>query len=684
MYSRRQYIFQFEKWGVQKYNKRCENGLADLAAHGRAFENSSSDIRDENVNYRKDSQHTSTPIGSKPSQSGRRPRPDVPPKKRQKLSNFTSEKVRDNAVMALEQISRLSPLTQTGQAGNPFPVRISRQPFSYERPEPGRASFFSAREEEKEDDSPGTGNYAGEDCRLLSSPEDPDLMDIDTDTSMISISQQEDPSTDEGPRERRLDVGRLIDSFAPDEIDEMKLAADFLFAAQCHEDSFALYVLLLKRLNDSPDHRDCMTTAAIIGCARSSATSSQAEISRNLLEQKLSARPDYSQDTVESFLFRSLLGDIYRKQGDDDAAQFHSRVAMQSSFAKRRSLMPLPQDNRTLDLVTYQYLNRGLTGRGHFLAARNVTNQLLQQEPGPFEYEEGHMRNLTIRSCLQWCVGKLKRDRMIIGSWRNLGSRDKNMRREDGLGLFCDLWQRWQRQLMESTGPVDSLAWAYQVEQAMGISPAELLMVTCQMLLNACPFRNTLEEIFNPLVYEADLARRALRGGNTLAESSDMDLAHAFLDAYSSLNRSTEGGFADSSPNSLARDYIRSFLQQSLQLELPEVCNSNEAELSQTIAKLNASQASLHNKSLLPTIATSLNSSDFNSFRSLKERINDHIEGAVSKVYCQLPSSAMRDASTSSLSLPPMIDMTQSALETLATVSNHVREQIADVGASAL
>jgi hypothetical protein len=407
---------------------------------------------------------------------------------------------------------------------------------------------------------------------------------------------------EESPPERRLDVSRLIDTFDPDEIDEIKLAADFLLGAQCHEDAFVLYVVLLKRLNDTSDHREWISTFALIGCARSAATSPQFEIVRNLLEQKLSHLADYSQSSAESFLLRSLLADLHRKDGDEAASEFHNRLAMQSDFVKTGSLLSLPHNNRNFDLITYQYLHRSLASRGSLLRARSVTKELLQREPGPFEHEEGHMRNTSVRSCLQWCVEELRQDHRISGSWMNLRQQGIYRGLETVLGLFCNLWQRWQRSAAKLKSSAASMQWTRHVEQVMGISPAELLSITCLMMLNAC---STLEDILHlNFVFDHNLGLRALLGGQKIAAVPDEDLAHAFLEAYSTLNSPDQKGFDNPSHSSLARDYAKSWLQQSLQLELPEACQSSGPGLSQAIAKFNASQTSIP-KSLWPTIASS-------------------------------------------------------------------------------
>jgi hypothetical protein len=68
----------------------------------------------------------------------------------------------------------------------------------------------------------------------------------------------------------------------------------------------------------------------------------------------------------------------------------------------------------------------------------------------------------------------------------------------------------------------------------MGISPAELLLVTSLIMLNGC---SIAEEILRcNFVFDASLGRRALIGGERITAVSNRALAHAILEAYSTLN----------------------------------------------------------------------------------------------------------------------------------------------------
>jgi hypothetical protein len=650
-YRRRQYISQFQKWDIHKYNNKhdedavnsriCQRNLGWSSSSGgdeasSKHESSSASSYDQRpcllLGSRLDERHDSPLLGD---------------------SSTADTKLGDSSPLC-------SVLTQDSSSNG---TQMSR-------------------EQQEQCSSMGCEglDVVEEDCQRLSHPRAIDWMEIDTAVPSAQSDLGRTVSADGPPNQRCIDVNQEIDSFSREEIVEIKRAADFLFAAQCHEDSFTLYVVLLKDMRTSPRVHDDVRTSTIMGCARSATTPSQAEIARALLEQELAKRPIYAHDTRESLIFRSLLANIHGKQGDHDAAQFHNRLATQSSFVQQRSMVPPSQDkNSALDLPIYHCLYRALNCQGKFFAARKIMDQLLRKKPGPFEFENGRMRHSCIRSCLAWCMQKLRKDRMLYGSWRNVEDGKTKYR---ALCLFCDLWQRWQRECIEPPAARGSLSWASEVEQSMGITPPELLVILCLMMLDAYPtLTAALTE--SKIVFEQEVPRRALRGGSVLSELCDWDLALAFVRTYSELNSPTEEtGCIETGGSSLFQAYVRAFLQDSMQIQLPEVQQSEEAGLSQAISRFNASKPGPNSSttSLFPTLASSLHSADMSSLRLLKERIQDHVAGLTHGEYEQLPSSVMRDVSMGSLSSLLALSMrgtVQSAQETLETLSSHVRDHVA-------
>ena len=265
------------------------------------------------------------------------------------------------------------------------------------------------------------------------------------------------------------------------------------------------------------------------------------------------------------------------------------------------------------------------------------------------------MRNPCIRSCLQWCVDQWKEDECIHGSWGNLRCGGNNTRRVEFLGTFSELWQRLHWHKRNKLCLVQDPIWKLNAESAMGITPSELLAITCLMMLNACPF---IESTCRPKTHAPQscqyIALRALEGGLTLSQKCDREIADAFLDASSWLNSPSDEGAADVSHTNLLHDYIRAFLPGNIQLQLPKLQCSRDNDRSQANTHFNASRpnSNLSVSPHLPTLASPLQSSDLESLRSLQERIRDRDKTMRLDWNAQLPSGAIHyDASLSSLGL---------------------------------
>lgn len=236
----------------------------------------------------------------------------------------------------------------------------------------------------------------------------------------------------------------------------------------------------------------------------------------------------------------------------------------------------------------------------------------------------------------------------------------------------------------------------------MGISPAELLAVLCLMMPNASSKVQvvcTLDPFRRRFDFPFELALKTLSGANFLSERSDLKLAYAFLNAYSDLHPTlTESDTAENTAyNSLSRDYIRSFLERSLLMQLPDIRASEQHELQDTIERFESSESNLSigdGTVILPMIASSLSSSDYRLFKAIKERAKRNVQG----IDDCLPSTIIRDASwrTSSLlpsstsskssshpsSLPQLMEIGTSALDALAMVSGCIKDGMVDLEAT--
>jgi len=306
--SRRQYISQMERWGIQKYNKP---GLGGPKAEAHTIRNTPSSIRREHKqNQNGKSDQPQTPPYPKRNASDFRP--DVPPKKRQKLSNFISGKAYEDLALAFDRMSSSEDGCQDLD-----PVSQNDTPSS---------QTFPASYTQKSDVLP-TQNMSVQDVDALS--------DVSSEDDLLSTREKSD--------NLEVDMPDVLLDFDLDHFDDVKTAADFSFVSNCRADAFGMYVFILQRLEllkETPDLHEKMMIAAIIGCGRCARTPSQIEITVNVLNQILSQRPIYSEDTAEIFLYRCLLEDLYRKQGNVTEADFQQRLAARSTFVQNKCLSP--------------------------------------------------------------------------------------------------------------------------------------------------------------------------------------------------------------------------------------------------------------------------------------------------------------------------------------------------------
>jgi hypothetical protein len=734
--SRRQYISQFEKWGLQKYNKG--RGSAVKAENYTAFTDCPSTPKEaEGIKTVELSQSSAAPLCRR--EMKRTDRPEVPPKKRQKLLNFIQEMEEAKIASALDQTT-----STTQSCRQPFSVDHDYTAANLNFPLQNHGldvdvaviSPYSTAENDTDFDTPGhvsarnnpscrpkTPNHGLDVDVAVVSPYSTAENDTDFDTpghvsarnnpfcdpkapnkveldvTNASNMQDQDSLSEVFQNAMRVDFSRPVDSFNTDEIEDMNLAADFLFSCQCHADSFALYVLLLKRQKETRDLPGWMAASAFIGCVRSCMSASQFEIALNLLEQKISERPVCAEYDAHTFLYRSLLRDLHRKRGKEDEAQFQHRLAMASNFVQQKSFMPLSKEDRPLSIEVYHYLNQALASKAHFIAAHKLKDQLMSLRPGPFEYDGNSICNGSIRSCLAWCICKLQRrspfTKFILDFKEGM-----NTRHAKYLTLYGDLFDRW---VGERSWNTETILWASQAKQTMNISPGKLLAIVCLMILDHLPLGTAvnLRVHVDPIYGITNLNQlfsQALGGANVLSTCSDWELASAFLNAYSLIHTAflAQSKSEELAYKSLVRPRVKSLLEFWLLLQLPDVPEVDPHRFDTPVHyRADDSTTSWSFAAICSTLAPSLQSSEFSSFRALRDRLQADIGSQVRDMSVVPPSNVIRDISRSTLSLLPINVMTHrsqsslslpllenvgaSALETLATVSSCVRDKVAEL-----
>ena len=209
----------------------------------------------------------------------------------------------------------------------------------------------------------------------------------------------------------------------------------------------------------------------------------------------------------------------------------------------------------------------------------------------------------------------------------------------------------------------------------MGISTAELLSTVYYMILSASPPGKDKSE--------RDFVRQAHMGAISLSQRPDEQVGCQFLEGFSSMNSLSANSGNQKASRSVMQAYAKDFIQKKSWVKPP-------------VVQTDALQACTPRQSpeivaaaFLPTLASSLDSSELASLRSIRDRMQRNVRDAMQGVTMTLPSSALRASSRSVRSVPTisMSDLSQAmasslslsslqrasspALDTLATVVAH-------------
>jgi hypothetical protein len=470
-------------------------------------------------------------------------------------------------------------------------------------------------------------------------------------------------------RERRIDSSRRIETFSDDELYDMKVAADFLMSLMFSEEAFPLYVLILKRMKHTRMQQSGAMKAAFVVCVQSASSALQIEIAQSLLRQALDGEMGTLTE-AESFLFRNLLVDTYKRLERFDAAISELKLAWRSAAVSIENLnLFLPQGHRSLDLVLYHQATRTIRNYGclvyddipgdgllpedqAILRQTQLQDQCIRQIPGPFELKDYQLQNPCLRSCMEWCTNELKRSTTELRAWKSLlpgwkqlpGSQyilrgsaktinSNAIHHLKWISLYCYLWKRWQ--ILGSQFPIQhELLWAEQSEIRMGIPAAELLANICVLVLY--DVQTHYEDSPRRLALPASIC--AIR----LSRLPDEELANKFFESLSwkaDIELFSEHGkgspllplltwrgiYTDKNASKghrigsdWARDYVIKFIEKNLALLMPEA-HSSATSIIDTPNNLSRESLQIVAATLLPTLAPSLKSLNLSSLRKLRD-----------------------------------------------------------------
>jgi hypothetical protein len=358
-------------------------------------------------------------------------------------------------------------------------------------------------------------------------------------------------------------------------------------------------------------------------------------------------------------------------------------VKMAKTFSPGVDLIGLlPEDSRSLDMLAWHNIVRCLAGNNDLLwkwddplywqeekgnvvsEVQDVEDALLKRIPGPFEIRDNVMGNPCLSCCVQWCNSELSHISKLPAAWKTNDSAS-GFSWANTTALFTFLWDRWHEIQFAYTDPRLDV-WVRETEARMGIPPAELLMTLCMMISDSTGTKKLSK-------FGCALLNNFRHGAQALLRLSDKELARLFLRKIH--KRYNIVSFSDHREDfqRVARSHIIGLMKSVLRVAMPEGIafrSETPATSSPPLQTLNILAVTI-----LPTMASSLNSAEYSSLRKLRDRIKRTTDTAVQFAAA---FSSGRNSSKSVFSLRTMSELSLAmekslSLSPMQTHGNSVR-----------
>jgi len=406
--------------------------------------------------------------------------------------------------------------------------------------------------------------------------------------SYLQISQQNISTSAE---RIRVDLSYPEQQYTPEEVRQIRKAADFLFSCALNEDAFPLYLLIYKKgIADLHPPKTILNT--LIACARSAATHKDMEEVRDMLSSLLDQKglknlSEWHQ--FECFIIRLLIASVSIQLSP---GMFLTPAKAMSVFPDANILLNrMGRSFTELDLTTYWYTRFGLVNRGKIdmglteerypagppgTCQQNLTKirqHLLEQDPGPFELNI-NMKNRCLRECLYWCNRELEVAINIRTAWKSLRQQALDSRWADSMVIYLFLWSQWNQLHDEDIANY----WFTEMEKSSGISTAEFLNTASSLMIKATLNEKEQGHIKVPRYLQdkdGDILQRARDGARLLFALPDNELAGKFLDHYVEYADEAWPPSYPSPHGCLNRISTRNFIQTALSVRLPELPESS-------------------------------------------------------------------------------------------------------------
>ena len=451
---------------------------------------------------------------------------------------------------------------------------------------------------------------------------------------VVEFTTTIDEKSSHGDHRRTIDRNRPVDTFSDQDMVAIKRAADCFAVMGCDKEAFELYITMLKRrISRAERFKDANFWHLVIQCAYTASNAEHAEVIRNIIQAEL-GHPHYWPSMRTAFLMHMLLAFICNRIDDYKGVGIHLKKARANGppfddFIKWVFLFSdVSHHDRSLYLAVLRNLERfeseelvlgsvdpSLTTVGPRTPKRRgfLEDYILSELPQVVKFNSS-----CVSSCLVWCHRRLKelasKRPSTAGPWVSHPELPKPMYdlKDD---LFIMLWRQWG-----SSSVTDAPRWIRESQGEVGISPTEMLIVVCRMIV-ALHFSNNPEDQVNES--EADLVRRLSDACKFMLKEPRLERRKRFLAEYVWLNSVTP--WLDMRPGAQRMDrlLVVEYVEETLMVRFPDIGGPTE-DLQTTLSAFpsvplrgDRSQASATGKQLSPTLASSLSSLDLTIFKKV-------------------------------------------------------------------
>lgn len=304
------------------------------------------------------------------------------------------------------------------------------------------------------------------------------------------------------------------------DLDPLLQAADYLYAVLNKQRSFRLYDKLL-RLNDSSDK---VLTEMSLAYARAAGTQSQRDEVKKFLTANLRSESRTASSSEKS-LANMLLAQMFSLDGMPDLYESHlaSAAAVRSTYidtsfdvlAYLYRMHPQEDEPRpkvrgqSIQSITTHLASVGYEGFVQF--ALGLRYSYLSENSTEYHEYPGTVLCDCVRSCVDWCAISI--DVTLLGQpfntkWLARGSSYLDICRwPEVMALYNYLYRKWRSDESDRETTLSHWGWRSNTRKKLGISAAELLIVCCDMITQVCeepapgPGGNKVDKFDRPYAY---------------------------------------------------------------------------------------------------------------------------------------------------------------------------------------